>query len=207
MLITPELLRVVTTSELADTWADALDETCERFEINDPFRIAGFLSQVAHESSGFKFVVENLNYSTVGLMRVWPTRFKTEEIASAYARKPESIANRVYADRMGNRNEGSGDGWKYIGRGLMQLTGRNNYTAYATKCGNDAVNHPEIVEEPKYASESAGWFWNVNRLNALADKQDVVGMTKRINGGTHGLDDRQTKYAKLIDYFNQDGLK
>lgn len=207
MLITPELLRVVTTPELADTWADALDETCERFEINNPFRIAGFLSQVAHESGGFKFVKENLNYSIASLMRVWPKHFPTIEIAQRYARNPERIANRAYSNRMGNADEASGDGALYIGRGLMQLTGKNNYIAYSTACKNTATFEPSIVEQPKYASESAGWFWNVNRLNALADNQNVVGMTKRINGGTHGLDDRQTKYAKLIDYFSQDGLK
>jgi putative chitinase len=207
MLITPELLRVITTAELADTWADALDETCERFEINDPFRIAGFLSQVAHESGGFKFVKENLNYSVASLMRVWPKHFPTLEIAQRYARNPERIANRAYANRMGNGEEASGDGWKYIGRGLIQLTGKNNYVAYGNACKNDAVESPEMLEQPKYSAESAGWFWNVNRLNALADNQDVVGMTKRINGGIHGLDDRQTKYAKLMDYFSQDGLK
>jgi len=205
MLITPELLRVITTAELADTWADALDETCERFEINDPFRIAGFLSQVAHESGGFKHVKENLNYSVASLMRVWPQRFPTVEIAQRYAMNPEKIANKAYCDRMGNGDEESGDGWKFIGRGLIQLTGKNNYVAYSLACNNEALQKPEIVELPKYAAESAGWFWNVNKLNTLADAQDIGGMCKRINGGFNGLDDRQMKYSRLMDYFSQAG--
>ena len=179
MLITPALLRTVTTPQLADTWAQALDETCERFAIDTPFRIAGFISNVAHESAGFKFVKENLNYSAASLMRVWPTRFPTVEIAQRYAMQPEKIANRAYADRMGNRDEASGDGWKYIGRGLIQLTGKNNYVAYSMACDNEALQHPEIVEQPKYAAESAGWFWDVNRLNTLADAQDIGGMCKK----------------------------
>lgn len=204
-LVTPELLRTITTPELADRWAEPLAATCERFEINTPHRVAGFLSQTAHESGGFKFVRENLNYSAASLMRVWPTRFPNLEVAQRYAMNPEKIANKVYSDRMGNGNEASGDGWKYIGRGLIQLTGKNNYVAYSLACDNEALVKPEIVEDPKYAAESAGWFWNVNRLNGLADAQDVPGMTRRINGGTHGLDDRQTKYAKLMEYFNNKG--
>ena len=203
MLVTVPMLLTITTPEMADKWVVALDETCEEFGIDTPFRIAGFLSNVAHESAGFKFVKENLNYSAASLMRVWPSRFPTIEIAQRYAMQPEKIANRAYADRMGNGDEASGDGAKFLGRGLIQLTGKNNYVAYSLACDNEALQHPEIVEQPKYAAESAGWFWNVNRLNTLADAQDVVGMCKRINGGTNGLDDRQMKYAKLMDYFSQ----
>jgi putative chitinase len=201
MLVNEQMLCTITTPELAAKWADALNETCERFAIDSPFRIAGFLSQTAHESGGFKFVKENLNYSAASLMRVWPSRFPTLEIAQAYAMNPEKIANKTYSSRMGNGDEASGDGWKYIGRGLIQLTGKNNYVAYSMACDNEALTKPEIVEQPKYAAESAGWFWDVNKLNTLADAQDVVGMTKRINGGTHGLDDRQMKYSKVMDYF------
>jgi len=201
MLITPALLCTVTTPELADKWADALNETCQEFAIDSPFRIAGFISNTAHESGGFKFVRENLNYSAASLMRVWSSRFPTVEIAQRYAMQPEKIANRAYADRMGNRDEASGDGWKYRGRGLIQLTGKNNYVAYSMACDNEALQKPDIVAEPKYAAESAGWFWSVNRLNQLADNQDVVGMTKRINGGINGLDDRQMKYSKVMSYF------
>jgi putative chitinase len=197
------MLCTITTPELADKWVGALNETCERFAIDSPFRIAGFISNTAHESGGFKFVKENLNYSAASLMRVWPTRFPTVEIAQRYAMQPEKIANRAYADRMGNGDEASQDGSKFLGRGLIQLTGKNNYVAYSMACDNEALQHPEIVEQPKYAAESAGWFWDVNRLNSLADAQDVGGMCRRINGGYNGLDDRQMKYAKVMDYFNQ----
>jgi putative chitinase len=204
MLVTTQMLCTITTPELADKWADALNETCERFAIDSPFRIAGFLSNTAHESGGFKYVKENLNYSVASLMRVWPQRFPTVEIAQRYAMQPEKIANRAYADRMGNGDEASQDGSKFIGRGLIQLTGKNNYVAYSLACDNEVLQKPEIVEQPKYAAESAGWFWDVNRLNTLADAQDIAGMCKRINGGYNGLDDRQIKYAQVMDYFNQD---
>ena len=203
MLVTTPMLHCITTPELADRWVVALNETCEEFAIDTPFRIAGFLSNVAHESAGFKFVKENLNYSVASLMRVWPSRFPNVEIAQRYAMQPEKIANRAYADRMGNGDEASGDGAKFLGRGLIQLTGKNNYVAYSMACDNEALQHPEIVEQPKYAAESAGWFWNVNRLNTLADAQDIGGMCKRINGGYNGLDDRQMKYANLMSYFDQ----
>lgn len=201
MLVDSKLLCTVTTPELADKWAVALNDTCEEFGIDTPYRIAGFISNVAHESGGFKFVSENLNYSAASLMRVWSSRFPTLEIAQRYAMNPEKIANRAYADRMGNGDEASGDGWKYRGRGLIQLTGKNNYVAYSLACDNEALQYPDIVAEPKHAAESAGWFWNVNRLNQLADAQDVVGMCKRINGGLNGLDDRQMKYSKVMEYF------
>lgn len=201
MLITRELLCTVTTPDMADKWVDALNETCEEFAIDSPYRIAGFLSNVAHESAGFKFVKENLNYSAASLMRVWSSRFPTLEIAQRYAMQPEKIANRAYADRMGNGDEASGDGAKFLGRGLIQLTGKNNYVAYSMACDNEALQHPEIVEQPKYAAESAGWFWSVNRLNQLADAQDITGMCRRINGGLNGLDDRQMKYAQIMGYF------
>ena len=201
MLVNREMLCTITTPELADKWAVALDETCQEFAIDNPFRIAGFLSNTAHESGGFELVVEGLNYSVAGLMRTWPQRFPTVEVSQRYAMQPEKIANRAYADRMGNGDEASGDGWKYRGRGLIQLTGKNNYVAYSLACDNEALQHPEIVEQPKYAAESAGWFWSVNRLNSVADTQDIVRMTKIINGGTHGLDDRQMKYSKIMSYF------
>lgn len=203
MLVTTQMLCKITTPEMADKWVDALNETCERFAIDSPFRIAGFISNVAHESAGFKFVSENLNYSVASLMRVWPNLFSSLEVAQRYAMQPEKIANRAYANRMGNGDEASGDGWNYRGRGLMQLTGKNNYVAYSLSCDNEALQKPEIVAEPRYAAESAGWFWDVNRLNTLADAQDIGGMCRRINGGYNGLDDRQIKYAQIMDYFNQ----
>ena len=200
-LVTTKMLCAITTPEMADKWVNALNETCERFAIDTPFRIAGFLSNVAHESGGFKFVRENLNYSAASLMRVWPSRFPSLEVAQRYAMNPEKIANKVYSDRMGNGDEASGDGWKFIGRGLIQLTGKNNYVAYSLACDNEALQKPEIVEQPHYAAESAGWFWDVNRLNALADAQDIGGMRRRVNGGYNGLDDTQMKYSQIMEYF------
>lgn len=200
MLISKEILVESHTcnAATADKWGDALNATCERFEINTPQRIAGFLSQIGHESGGLKFVVENLNYSAAALRSVFGKYFTDDSMANAYARQPERIANKVYANRMGNGNEASGDGWKYRGRGLIQLTGNDNYTA----CGNhlkvDFASNPEFVETPDFAALSAGWFWDTRKLNTLADAGDVLGMTKRINGGTNGLDDRQNRYAKII---------
>ena len=183
----------------ANIWLESLKATCDKYEINTPERVAGFLSQVGHESGGFKFVEENLNYSAPALRTVFGKYFTDDSQANAYARQPEKIANKVYANRMGNGDEASGDGWKYRGRGLIQLTGKDNYTA----CGNalkiDFVASPDSVATSGCAALSAGWYWDTRHLNALADAKDIVGMTKRINGGTNGLDDRQMRYAKLMD--------
>ena len=203
MLVTEPMLCTVTTPALAAKWCAHLDETCERFAIDSPFRIAGFISNVAHESAGFSVVVENLYYSATALMRTWPTRFPTIEIAQAYAMQPERIANRAYSSRMLNGDESSGDGWKYRGRGLIQLTGKENYLDYSLTCDNEAYQYPEIVEQDHYAAEAAGWFWDTKGLNALADAQDVVGMCRRINGGLNGLDDRKAKYARVMEWFSQ----
>jgi putative chitinase len=185
---------------MADKWCDQLNATMNRFEINTPYRVAGFLAQVSHESGGFQFVTENLNYSAEALSRVWPSRFPAD-IAAAYARNPEKIANRAYCDRMGNGDEASGDGWTYRGRGLIQLTGKDNYAAFSLQCDNEALVDPNLVAEPALAAESAGWFWSRNGLNALADANDIVAMTKRINGGTHGIDHRQQLYAGAMSVF------
>lgn len=193
------------SEEMADKWLDALNATCERFEINTPERIAGFLSQIGHESGGFKFVIENLNYSAPALRTVFGKYFHDDSQANAYARQPEKIANKVYANRMGNGDEDSGDGFKYRGRGLLQCTGKDTYAAFGNAVGVDAVDNPENLESPELACLSAGWFWSTRHLNSLADAKDIVGMTKRVNGGTNGLDDRQTRYAKIMDYFNRAG--
>lgn len=181
----------------ADKWADAIQATCDKFEINTPERQAGFIAQLAHESGMFKFVKENLNYSDKALLAVFPKYFNAENV-QAYARQPEKIANRVYGNRMGNGDEASGDGFKYCGRGLIQLTGKDNYKRFSDAVGVDFVSNPELVEQPEYACLSAGWFWSVNGLNKLADAKDILGMTKRINGGTIGLDHRTELYNKLI---------
>ena len=184
--------------EVAMRWTPALNETMERFDISNKYRIAAFLSQVAHESGGFKFVVENLNYSADALLRVFPKYFPAPEIANAYARQPERIANRAYANRMGNGDEASGDGWAYRGRGLIQLTGKNNYASFSLQMDNNCLVEPDIVAEPKLAALSAGWYWNSRNINPVADTDDVKEVTRLVNGGYNGLADREAKYEKLM---------
>jgi putative chitinase len=182
----------------ADKYLPFLNMTMLKRDINTPVRQAMFLSQLAHESGNFKFVVENLNYSADALRRVFGKYFPTEALANEYARQPERIANRVYADRMGNGPESSGDGWKYRGRGLIQLTGKNNYASFSMQADNNALVEPDLVAQPELAVDSAGWFWTTNRLNQLADTGDVKAVTRRINGGFNGLADREAKYNKLM---------
>lgn len=179
-------------------WVPPLNMAMLKYNMDTPQRQAMFLAQCAHESGNFKFVVENLNYSTEALMRVFRKYFPNEDLAQAYARQPERIANYVYADRMGNGDWKSGDGWRFRGRGLIQLTGRNNYALFSMHAENDALMNPDIVATPEYAAESAGWFWNINRLNRLADTGDVRAVTRRVNGGFNGLADRQLKYDKIL---------
>jgi putative chitinase len=179
-------------------WLEPLLETFEKYEINTPKRQACFIGQCMHESGGFKFLRENLNYSAKGLVATWPSRFPNEEFAEEYARKPERIANKVYGGRMGNTEDG--DGAKYIGRGLIQLTGKDNYKAVTEALGIDLVANPQLLEEPRYAALSAGWFWNKKGLNALADANDIETMTKRINGGFIGIADRKAKIEMVSKY-------
>jgi putative chitinase len=185
------------TPALAEKWCIPLRYTCDNFYINTPERVAGFLAQVGHESGGLRFTVENLNYRADALTRVWPSRFPPG-VAESYAMQPERIANRAYADRMGNGDEASGEGWAYRGRGLIQLTGKDAYAAFSLAADNEALAKPDLVAEVELAALSAGWFWSSNGLNALADAKDIVGMTVRVNGGTNGLDDRQMRYSRLI---------
>ena len=169
-------------------WLEPLLETFNRYEINTPLRQAAFIGQCQHESGNFKTLQENLNYSKEALCRVWPSRFPTLQDAEPYHRNPEKIANKVYAGRMGNTEEG--DGWKYIGRGVIQLTGKTNYTLAGDALRTDFINTPEKVLEPLYAVLTAGWYWNKRNLNKEADAKDYEGMTKKINGGVIGLVDR-----------------
>ncbi len=172
-------------------WLEPLKETFEKYNIDTTKRQAAFIGQCMHESAGFKTLNENLNYSAKALMATWPSRFPNEEIANEYARQPEKIANKVYGGRMGNDVESSGEGWKYRGRGIKQLTGKENYERCGAGLGVDLVENPDLLLEPKYAALSAGWFWNKHNLNDLADKGDIETMTKRINGGLLGLDARK----------------
>jgi putative chitinase len=184
-------------SSNVELFYESLIAAMEEFEINTIPRIAGFLSQCAHESGYFSAVRENLNYSADGLRKVFPKYFRTVS-ADSYHRQPERIANRVYANRMGNGDERSGEGWRFRGRGLIQLTGKNNYIACGDGLGVDLIETPEYLETPEGAARSAAWFWWKNGLNALADKKDILGMTKKINGGTNGLEDRKKKYSHAL---------
>jgi putative chitinase len=177
-------------------WLEPLKETFEKYGLNTTKRQAAFIGQCMHESAGFKTLTENLNYSAKALMATWPSRFPNEEFANQYARNPEKIANKVYGGRMGNADESSGEGWKYRGRGIKQLTGKENYDRCGEALGVDLVENPDLLIEPKYAALSAGWFWNKHNLNDLADKGDIETMTKRINGGLLGLDARKAAIQK-----------
>jgi putative chitinase len=176
-------------------------------EIDTPLRAAHFLAQAAHESGGFKFKSENLNYGKSGLLKIFPKYF-SQAVAEKYDRKPQMIANRVYANRMGNGDEASGDGWKFKGRGYIQLTGKDNYKAFSGWAKEPSImENPDQVAEDKYAGLSAIWFWNKNGLNKIADTDNlrdnstVEKITKRVNGGTHGISDRIERfnyYKKLL---------
>ena len=173
----------------------------DRFNMTNPLRLSHFLAQAAHESGNFKFLKENLNYSTDSLLKVFPKYFKDKATAEKYARNPEKIANRVYASRMGNGDEASGDGFKFRGRGYIQLTGKDNYKAFSNFIGEDCVANPDLVSD-KYPLVSAAWFFDKNNLWTLCDKgatDDVVtAVTKRVNGGTHGLTERVAKFKLFI---------
>lgn len=172
--------------------------------INDAFpdsilQQAAFIAQTAHESGGYTKRVESLNYSSDRLSVIFPKYFPDPVIARNYHRQPEKIANIVYANRMGNGPAESGDGWRYRGRGYIQLTGRDNYAKCGTSINQNLLLTPEYIEAPKGAIQSAIWFWNSKNLNQYADKGDMLTLTKKINGGTHGLDDRMAYYNRAIE--------
>ena len=175
---------------IGEEWVDALNETFTRFDISNPARQAAFIGQASHESGNFKTLNENLNYRAETLMRVWPKRFPTLEFAKQYEKNPKKIANSVYSNRMGNRDEASGDGYRFRGRGLFQLTGHSNYFHAGKALGEDFVMNPDLVATPRYATLTAAFFWQTHKLNDYADARDYLTMTKRINGATIGLNDR-----------------
>lgn len=180
-------------------WYQALVNNLPLYDINTPERVAAFIAQCAHESGGFKRLKENLNYKWESLRRVFPKYFPTDELAQEYAHKPEQIANRIYGSRMGNGDESSGDGFRYCGRGLIQLTGKNNYTKFAESMGMAVEEVPTLLETYDGAVKSACWFWSSNNLNQWADAADILTMTKRINGGTIGLEDRIKHYNHAME--------
>lgn len=176
----------------------ALCEVLPKYEINTIKRVSAFLAQCGHESHDFTILKENLNYSADGLRRVWPKRFPTVDVANQYARKPEKIANSVYANRMGNGPESSGDGFKFRGRGAIQLTGRENYTLFANSIGKSVDDTVAYLETLQGAIESACWYWKTNNLNRFCDKEDMKGLTKAINGGLIGYEERMKKYTQCL---------
>ena len=216
-MINPAQLKQITGIQdinLLTTAVNAINDTFVKYQINTALRECHFLAQILHESGNLKFVKEGLNYSADALANTFPNRYGLKDAKGVYMkntkgriipnplavkleRKPIDIANNLYCDRMGNGNETSGDGAKFVGRGYIQITGRDNYTAIGEDLKIDSVNHPELLETPQYAALSGGWYWNKNNINLLADKDDVLAVTKKINGGNHGLDDRVAKLKLL----------
>ncbi|BBH11690.1 glycoside hydrolase family 19 protein [Chromobacterium haemolyticum] len=181
----------------AAQWLPHLQAACDKFQINTRNRMACFLATIGVESGALSAVVENLNYSAAGLLATWPNRF-TATTAAACARKPQVIANIVYASRMGNGAPASGDGWRYRGRGLIQITGKDGYTAAGAALGLDLIGHPELLELPAHAAMSAAHWWHANGCNQLADAGDMTAVTRRVNGGTNGLAERKALYAAAL---------
>ena len=193
-----QLAQLLPGNPYLDHWYHALEQALPDYDINTPQRVASFMAQCAHESGGFTALKENLNYKAASLRRVFPKYFPDDDLANAYAGKQEMIANRVYGGRMGNGDEHSGDGYRYCGRGLIQLTGKSNYQAFADSIETPIEDLPEYLATFEGAVQSACWFWESNNLNQFADQGDILTMTKRINGGTIGLEDRTNHYQHAL---------
>ena len=183
-----------------EKFVDPINKVIEEFEINTPQRISMFLAQIGHESAGLTRLHENLNYKAARLAQIFPKYFRDVD-PDEYANNPERIANRVYANRMGNGPENSGDGYRFRGRGAIQLTGRSNYTACGEDLEVDLINNPDYLETPEGAIRSAAWFWDQHDLNDWADKGDVATVSKKINGGTIGLEERKELYHEALTIF------
>jgi putative chitinase len=179
---------------------DAFNETFQKWGIDTPVKRAAFIGQAGHESANFTKLEEGLSYSAERLMKIWPKRFPTLESATPYARNGKALANKVYASRMGNRDEASGDGYRFRGSGWLQLTGHDNFYHAGKGCGVDFVMNPDLVRTPQYAAMTAGWFWSTHKCNEVAEIQDWVKLTKVINGGNIGLQDRifHTQHALAV---------
>ena len=206
MTITVELLQAIcprTKVQILETFVEPLSKICDYYEITTLQRQAAFLAQTAHESGGYTAIRENLNYSADGLQKIFKKYFPDAATAQQYARQPEKIANRVYANRMGNGDEASGDGYRFRGRGIIQLTGKFNYTQLSQDLDMSLDETVQYLETPEGAVVSAGWFWHRNKLNAICDREDFVMLTKRINGGTLGLEDRKHHYEIALKILGQ----
>jgi putative chitinase len=199
-----QLKQIIPNNPYVDHWCEALNKILPDYEIDTPQRVSAFLAQCAHESGGFTALKENLNYRAVTLRKIFPKYFPDDATAEHYASLPnkqEAIASKVYANRMGNGDEASGDGFRYCGRGLIQLTGKQNYTKFAESIDTPVEQIPEFLQTFEGAIQSACWFWETNNLNQYADSGDILTMTKRINGGTIGLEDRQKHYNHALEVF------
>lgn len=184
-----------------EKFVEPINKVIEEFEINTPQRLSMFLAQIGHESAGLTRLHENLNYKAARLSQIFPKYFRDVDPGD-YANNPEKIANRVYCNRMGNGDEHSGDGYRFRGRGAIQLTGRSNYTACGEDLEVDLINNPDYLETPEGAIRSAAWFWDQHDLNDFADKGDVATVSKRINGGTIGLEERKELYHEALKIFS-----
>jgi len=196
-----QLKQLLPKNPYVDYWYNALSKLLPEYKIDTPKRIAAFIAQCSHESGGFMVLQENLNYRPQTLRKIFPKYFPTDELANQYCSRPnkqEAIANLVYGNRMGNGDEASGDGYRYRGRGLIQLTGRDNYAFFAGSLGISVEEAAEYMATFEGAAQSACWFWETNNLNQWADKGDILTLTKRINGGTIGLEDRIKHYEHAL---------
>jgi putative chitinase len=210
MITLAQFKKFAPNTKYAQQWYDTLfgpqtelggKSLLDEYQINTPKRVAAFLAQCSHESGGFVFLTENLNYSASGLLKTFGKYFKTPEEAQAYAKQPDKIANRVYANRMGNGDEASGDGAKYKGRGLIQLTGKDNYFWFAASLEITTDQASEYLQTFEGAAQSACWFWEDKKLNKYADEGDIKTMTLKINGGYIGLADREHHYEVALNMF------
>lgn len=193
-----KLAQLIPGNPYVDYWFDALEMILPDYDIDTIPRVAAFIAQTAHESGNYKFLKENLNYRATSLRKVFPKYFPTDVLANKYAHNQAAIANRVYGNRMGNGPEETGDGFRYCGRGLIQLTGKNNYVKFAESIETPVEEIPEYLSTFEGAVQSACWFWEENNLNRWADQGDILTLTKRINGGTIGLEDRKKHYAHAL---------
>ena len=201
MITVSQLKQLLPKNPYVEHWHHALEQLFPDYDINTPKRMAAFIAQCSHESGGFMILKENLNYKPATLRKLFPKYFPTDELAQQYCSKPnkqEAIANRIYGGRMGNGDEHSGDGYRFCGRGLIQLTGRSNYQAFADSLEMNINDVPEYLATFEGAAQSACWFWETNKLNQWADAGDILTLTKRINGGTIGLEDRKKHYDHAL---------
>lgn len=199
MITVDQIKHIAPLNKNPTQWCDTFNNHIEKYDINTPLRVAALLAQCAYESGDFINLYEDLNYRPETLMHLWPSKFPTLMVADEYKMQPQKIANYVYANRMGNGNESSGDGWKYRGRGLIQLTGKSLYTNFANYLKVSVEDCLNYIMYPDGAVESACWFWKTKSINTFADKKDINGMTKAINGGLNGLANRKIKYQLALD--------